>query len=300
MCFAARWRRTEAATCGRSGASGDGDAWHLWARRGTASGWSAAEKIGGAGSDTFHRAAAGQDGTVAVAWQSFRGGQSDIYLRARGKDGWSPEVKVSESPANDWEPSVAAGPDGTAYVAWDTYDRGNYDVCFRSWRGGTLSPLAQHHRQPALSGAHGGRGGWAGPAVGGMGRIGRELGQGPGLPDPDAVRHAAASGAIDRPGDVGWRGWQTPRERFPAECARTPSIRRSRSMAQGTLTMLFRHWTRHNDRTIGSPIDWEDYLTRFDGEKWTAPQPLAHSAGIHREVSGDGARRATARFERRG
>ena len=92
-----------------------------------ASGWSAAERIGGAGSDTFHRAAAGQDGTVAVVWQSFRGGQSDIFLRARGKGGWSPEVKVSESAANDWEPSVAAGPDGTAYVAWDTYDRGNYE-----------------------------------------------------------------------------------------------------------------------------------------------------------------------------
>ena len=43
--------------------------------------------------------------------------------------------------------------------------------------------------------------------------------------------------------------------------------------------MLFRHWTRHNDRTIGSPMDWENYLTRFDGAEWTAPQPLAHSAG---------------------
>ena len=58
----------------------------------------------------------------------------------------------------------------------------------------------------------------------------------------------------------------------------------------GTLTMLFRHWTRQNDRTIGSPIDWENYLTRFDGARWTAPQPLAQSAGIDREESGSGAR----------
>ena len=62
----------------------DGDVWHLWGRRRTTSGWGSPERVGGEGSDSFHRAAAAADGTVFVTWQSFRRGQSDIYLRALG------------------------------------------------------------------------------------------------------------------------------------------------------------------------------------------------------------------------
>ena len=58
--------------------------------------------------------------------------RSYLQWGLRGKSGWMPEVKLSESPANDWEPAVAVGSDGSAYVAWDTYDRGNYDIEFRS------------------------------------------------------------------------------------------------------------------------------------------------------------------------
>src|SRR5438477_13937 len=96
-------------------------------------------RLSSEGSNTFPRAAA-SDGQVFLVWQSFRGGRSDIYLRVfRG--GWSDEMQVSESPANDWEPAVAAGPDGAAYIAWDTYDKGNYDINFRTYQNGKLSPL---------------------------------------------------------------------------------------------------------------------------------------------------------------
>jgi hypothetical protein len=257
----------------------DGDTWHLYGRQRSGSGWGAAEKIGGAGTDTFHRAASGADGTVAVVWSSFRGGQSDIFLRVHGKGGWMPEVKLSESPANDWEPSLAVGPDGTAYAAWDTYDRGNYDVMFRSWRAGTLSPLRRVTASPRFQ-AH------TAVTVDPQGRpwiawdeTGVNWGKDQGflIPTPFATPlHRERSIVL-----ATWDGkqWLAPKAPFP------PSMRDNAEHPQmafdggGSLVMLFRHWTRHNDRTIGSPIDWEDYLTRLDGERWTTPVPLEHSQG---------------------
>ena len=48
---------------------------------------------------------------------------------------------------------------------------------------------------------------------------------------------------------------------------------------QGVLNMVFRHWTRTKAHSIGAPLMWENFLTRFDGERWTRPVPLAHSSG---------------------
>jgi hypothetical protein len=255
----------------------DGDLWHLWGRRRSGGSWGAPERIGGEGTDSFHRAAAAPDGTVFVAWQSFRGGHSDIYLRARGRDGWAPEVRMSESPANDWEPAVAAGPDGTAYVAWDTYDRGDYDVWFRSWRAGELSPVRKITTGPRFQ-AH------AAVAVDGQGRpwvawdeSGVNWGKDQGflIPTPLASPlHRERSIQVTM-----WNGsgWQSPRAVVPmGGNAEHPQMMFD---GAGNLTLLFRHWTRHNDRTIGSPMNWDDYLTRFDGSRWTSPQPLASSAG---------------------
>ena len=64
--------------------------------------------------------------------------------------------------------------------------------------------------------------------------------------------------------------------------------------AKGVLNVLFRHWTRENAYGIGSKIMWEDFVTRFDGERWTRPAPLSHSSGgiekrpaLARDNSGD-------------
>ena len=122
-----------------------GTAWSIWGRQKKGNQWQSPVKVSGEGSNTFHRAAASADGTVFVAWQSFRGAagkaQSDIYLRAYANGSWGDEVQLSTSPANDWEPDVAAAPDGTAYVAWDGYDKGNYDVFMRSYKGGAPGDL---------------------------------------------------------------------------------------------------------------------------------------------------------------
>ena len=49
--------------------------------------------------------------------------------------------------------------------------------------------------------------------------------------------------------------------------------------ASGTLTMLFRHWTRQRAHNIGARMMWETFIARFEGARWSTPVPLAHSQG---------------------
>lgn len=125
----------------------DGERWHLWSRARSDGGWSAPERLTTLGNATFHRAATAGARTHVV-WQSFRGGQSDIYLRTHAEGSWGREIRVSDSPANDWEPAVAATPDGSAHVAWDSYDRGNYDIFYREVANGMNTPLRRVTSSP--------------------------------------------------------------------------------------------------------------------------------------------------------
>src|SRR5437667_9856278 len=63
---------------------------------------------------------------------SFRSGQSDIYLKTFDGERWSEEVRLSESAADDWEPSVAIDGTGRIWVAWDSYEKGSYNILLRS------------------------------------------------------------------------------------------------------------------------------------------------------------------------
>jgi hypothetical protein len=82
---------------------------------------------------------------------------------------------------------------------------------------------------------------------------------------------------------LGGSRWIEPRQK-PAEVFPAPMRQKSEHPqicfdGRGALTMVFRHWTRRNSRRIGSPLAWENYLTRFDGIRWSTPQPLSRSAG---------------------
>ncbi len=258
------------------------DRWHIWSRVRRSGAWQTPERLTDAGSSTFHRAAAGPDGNVFVTFQSYRGAQSDIYLKAFTRGAWAPEIRLSESRANDWEPAIATAPDGSAHVAWDTYDAGNYDIHFRSWQGGKLSPLRkltssakfQAHAAVAVDEQNHPWVAWNESGV----NWGKD--QGFLIPTPLATplhQQRALRLAM-------WDGarWMEPvsgpLESFP-EAMRQNSEHPQIRFSGGALTMLFRHWARRNNRTIGSPNMWENYLTRFDGSKWTAPQPLPDSAG---------------------
>ena len=94
------------------------------------------------GSDFDHDVAF-RDGRIHIAWQAFRGGQSDIYHIVFGPEGWGEETKVSASGRNDWEPAVAVDSAGVAHVAWDTYDKGRYDVRMRSVADGKLGSIVE-------------------------------------------------------------------------------------------------------------------------------------------------------------
>jgi len=263
----------------------EGERWNLWARRRLHGVWEKAARLTAQGSNTFVRAVSAPDSSVFVVWQSLRETQSDIFLKAFRDGKWSADIQVSESSANDWEPAVAAGADGTAYIAWDTYDKGNFDVAMRSWRDGSLSPLNLVTRGPQFQ-AH------ASVAVDGQNRpwiawdeSGVNWGKDQGFLIPTPL-----ASPLHKQRNVHlavWDGarWLEPVPALQPVAAWGESFRENAEHPQmafdgsGGLVLLFRHWTRQNSRAIGSPIDWENYLTRLDGQAWTTPVPLEHSAG---------------------
>ena len=64
-------------------------------------------------------------------------------MRVWDNGAWSEPLRVSESPANDWEPQVAGGPDGQAHIVWDGYHDGNCDVFYRSYSNLGLGQVEQ-------------------------------------------------------------------------------------------------------------------------------------------------------------
>ncbi len=276
----------------------ENDRWQIWSREKKGASWQRAERLAADGSNTFLRAVSSPDGQIFLVWQSYRDGQSDIFLRAFANGKWSGEIRVSESAANDWEPAVAAGSDGTAYIAWDTYDKGNYDIQFRSYQNGKLSavqpltssPKFQAHATIAVDG----RGmPWVGWDESG---VNWAKDQGFLIPVPLAtpIHQQRAVRLATWDGSAWLELRQKPSEAFPENMRENAEHPQIAFDLRGTLSMLFRHWTRRNDRTIGSPITWENFVTRFDGVKWTEPAPLPQSAGsiekipaLTRDSSGD-------------
>jgi hypothetical protein len=145
----------ERATVVWSERSGDG-----WAIRAREEG-SAIEMVAATGNNLFHRAAADKQGNLHVAYQSARGGRSDIYLRSRVGGRWQPEVNLSDpkrdARANDWSPAIAVDQEGVVWVAWDGYASGSYNVYLRSVRNnrpGNLLPVtasSRFHAHPSLA-----------------------------------------------------------------------------------------------------------------------------------------------------
>ncbi|MHB1562447.1 MAG: hypothetical protein ACYC61_33820, partial [Isosphaeraceae bacterium] len=126
-----------------------GDDWDIFARRldgnthaVIAEGWLVERK----GTDAEVVLATARDGIVWAAWQAWNGEQSDILLAPLGPSGKlaSEPVNLSETPANEWAPSIAADNAGRVHVAFDSYASGNYDVILRSRQAdGTLAPAVK-------------------------------------------------------------------------------------------------------------------------------------------------------------
>lgn len=89
------------------------------------------QRLTSAPQSDFDHDVAFRDGKIHLAWQAFRGKQSDVYYMAYEDGRWGQELLVSDSEQNDWEPAIAADSQGHVTVAWDTYDQGRYDVRMR-------------------------------------------------------------------------------------------------------------------------------------------------------------------------
>ena len=264
----------------------DATAWLLRGRMLDGDTWSDPITLSDGGSNTFHRAAATHDGKVAVVWQSAQGAdrqaQTDIWMRVW--DGsWGDPMRVSESQANDWEPQVAGGPDGQLHVVWDSYHGGNYDVFYRSYAGGSLGEIEQVTSSPRFQ-AH------ANVAVAPDGtpwlawdESGVNWGKDQGylVTPPLAVplHQERSIQIVKRTGGH----WSEPNAKLePFYIYRLYPNFENPQLAfdgSGTLTMLFRHWTRQRAHSIGSRMMWETFVTSFDGTRWSEPAVLPHSQG---------------------
>ncbi len=104
--------------------------------------------------DAFHDLATGADGTLHLVWAGFRdspdGGrpQSDILLRRFEGSSWGPEVNLTGSPEDDWEPAVAADAAGRAWVAWDSYRENGFDLLLRSVTSTGEGPIVEVSATP--------------------------------------------------------------------------------------------------------------------------------------------------------
>jgi hypothetical protein len=90
--------------------------------------------------DINPRIATDGKGRLAVAWQGWRGRNSNIFLQTLDRGMWGREVRVTNRASNDWEPAVAFDTSGDILVAYDSYKNGNYDVLLTRVRGTAVEP----------------------------------------------------------------------------------------------------------------------------------------------------------------
>lgn len=104
--------------------------------------------------DAFHDLGTAGDGTLFLVWSGFRdapdGGlhQSDILLRRFDGTAWGPELNLTGSPEDDWEPAVAVDSAGRAWIAWDSYRKNGYDLLMRSVTSSSEGPTTEISSTP--------------------------------------------------------------------------------------------------------------------------------------------------------
>jgi hypothetical protein len=225
-------------------------------------------------------------GDTWLAWQGFRDGQADIFVRKYSRGSWSAPEKLSDSAANDWPPSIASDRKGRIHVGWDTYDKGNYDVLLRTNDGntwGATQPVANSQkfeakvvlacdREDRL---------WAAWSESGT-QWGKDTGFLVRRPATPLYEHRLIATAVYSDG-----GWKQPVTSLESVLPRSLQNRNeSLTIApdrDGRMWIFFRHRV---DRVPRVPIEaalhgaaWEVWASAYDGSQWTAPVTLPLSAG---------------------
>ncbi len=241
------------------------------------------------------RAVSDAAGQVTVVWQSFRDGQSDIYLRRLTGKRWGPEIKVSTSGANDWEPAVALDRRGVAWISWDSYQAGNYDVFLRSFDGRKLSApvaittesAAQFHSTVAVDGEDRV---WVAWDEGGE-NWGKDFSRSSAAPGSMGLHHSRKLGLRTY---ANGRVQNTAADLAPVLTGRMTRYAELPHLAfdgSGALVLVFRHWTSTRPNEI-----YHFYATRLSGSAWSLPYRFAQSSG-HNSQHASLARNASGAIE---
>jgi hypothetical protein len=241
-----------------------------------------------AGPDSDAVLATAVDGTVWMAWQAWTGGQADILLAPLDASAKlaTPPIKVSDTPANEWAPSIAADKSGRVHVAFDSYEAGNYDVVVRTREAdGSLGmPLVvagtpAYEARPSVAADARGRlwvayeeraPDWGKDAVNLLD------GKGSSLYRASRVVVAVADGRrVLRAPD--------PVEHAPPSLKLLNSYPRLSIDRSGRPWLVFRHrqeaiWGNNAAFVVGGV--WTGHATTLSGSAWSAPQPLTRSDGL--------------------
>ena len=241
-----------------------------------------------AGPDSDAVLATAADGTVWMAWQAWTGGQADIVLAPLNADATlaAGPVKISDTPANEWAPSIATDRSGRVHVAFDSYQAGNYDVVLRSREAdGSLGPALPvaatpaYEARPSLAADARGRL-WVAyeerTANWGKDAVNLLDGKGSSLYRASKVAVALVDGRrVFRAPD--------PVEHAPPLLKLLNSYPRLTIDRSGRPWLVFRHrqesiWGNNAVIVVGGV--WTSHATVLSGSAWSAPQPLTRSDGL--------------------
>jgi hypothetical protein len=240
------------------------------------------------GPDTDAVLATAADGTVWMAWQAWSEGQADIFLAAfdaSAKLAGTP-VKISDTPANEWAPSITADKSGRVHVAFDSYAAGNYDVVLRTREadGGLGPPLLvaatpAYEARPSVAADSRGRV-WVAyeerTPEWGKDSVNLLDGKGSSLYRASKVVVAVVDGGrLLRAPD--------PVRRAPALLQVMNSYPRLTIDHAGRPYLVFRHrqeaiWGSNAAFVVGAV--WTSHATTLSGPAWSPPQPLTRSDGL--------------------
>ena len=238
--------------------------------------------------DINPRLASDHGGNLAIAWQGFRNGRSNIFVKAYSTSGgWSGDVQVTGRPVNDWEPAVAFDSTGTVWVAYDSYANGNYDVFLAGVRDGrvtepetAVAATPRYEAKPTVAVDSSDRV-WVAWEAGGA-NWGKDTGYNIRPRQPGVViganrevRIAAlASGRLVSPArplqETFSAGEGTPKWTYQPHVFTDP---------RGHVLVAAKRLIRHTGEGSGTRGYWEYWLTRYVGGSWTPAEPVPHSRG---------------------
>jgi hypothetical protein len=236
------------------------------------------------GTDTDVVLATAPDGTVWMAWQAWRNGQADIL--AAPAEHPEQAVRVSDTPANEWSPSLAIDRGGRVHVAYDSYQAGNYDVVLRSrgaegaWGAPVLvAGSAKFEARPTVAADPRGRV-WVAyeERDENWGKDAENLleGKGSTLYRSAAVRVRCLDGGrlLEAPDPLA----NAPEDLRPRNSYPRVAVDRS-----GRVWLAFRHrleaiWGNNTVMVVGGV--WMEHATSLAGDQWEPPMLLPRSDGL--------------------